>query len=158
MGLCFPRRTVALMLAGTMVGTFAAPAMACRTNERYEPDKPFDAVYFGEGETVFRGTPVAYVNLERGTEVTFEVSQSYRGEERERWTAFWITTAFPRSSDLEAFKSEIGSDLVVILSDPNEYSKRFTNLHQIVHSPCHQPAMRSFAVMEPVLRQRGLID
>jgi len=143
-----------------------SPAIACRVNEAYEPGKPFDEAYFKEGDVIFRGHPVEYsypnpdspYSLESHSEVTFEVVDTFLGDSKEKWTARWFTIAFKKPQDLDAFKREIGDDLVVVLDAPEAYSTEFIQFPVVAHQPCGQPAMRSYEVMEPVLREKGLIE
>ena len=149
-----------------MLGALATPAQACRVNERYEPDKPFDEAYFKDADIIFRGRPVAYSYpnpesryiSEGYSDVTFEVVDTYMGDSKERWTGRWFTIAFQKPKDLDAFKREIGDDLVVVLRRPLASLTDATILPVISQQPCAQPAMRSYTVMEPVLRAKGFIN
>jgi len=166
--ICRPiRRTAGLFLAAAVAVGSLASAQACMWNEAYEPDKPFYESYFAGAKVIFRGHPVAYRYPEPSgqtvfsdrVEVTFRVSKTYQGEERDSWTAVWITTAFLKPTDLLAFKHEIGDDLVVVLEDGSDVvATTFDDLPFVAHRNCSQPGLRSYAVMEPVLRERGLID
>jgi hypothetical protein len=159
-------RVATLLLAAAVAVAAMTSAQACMINEAYEPDKPFYDNYFYGAEVIFRGRPLSYRFPEPRSmtiigdraEITFDVLETYQGETRERWTAFWITVAFPKPIDLLAFKHEIGDDLVVVLDAPGAYSTEFTQFPFVAHQPCGQPAMRSYEVMEPVLREKGLIE
>jgi hypothetical protein len=143
-----------------------SPTFACLVNEAFQPGKPFDEAYFKDADIIFRGHPVGYRYLhpespyanENYSEVTFEVVETYLGDSKERWTGRWTTIAFQKPKDLDAFKREIGDDLVVVLRRPQASLTDATILPAISQHPCAQPAMRSYAVMEPVLRARGLIE
>lgn len=163
------RRLAAMLLAAAIAGFPLAPAHACMWNDAYEPDKPFDETYFSGAKVIFRGSPIGYrypnSNLNDQTivgnraEITFSVAETYQGEQRDVWTVVWITTAFPTPIDLLAFKHEIGDDLVVVLEgSSNIVAIKFGDLPFVAHENCGQPGMRSYAVMEPVLRARGLIE
>jgi hypothetical protein len=163
---CLSRRIATLLLAIPLVAVLAVPVVACQINELYEPDKPFNENYFYGAQVIFRGRPVSYrfpephsmTIIGNRVELAFDVVETYQGEKKERWTAFWVTVAFPKPIDLLAFKHEIGDDLVVVLDAPEAYSTEFIDFPFVAHQPCAQPAMRSYTVMEPVLRAKGLIE
>ncbi|WP_340120018.1 hypothetical protein [Pelagibius sp. 7325] len=161
------RHFSAILLATAVLVLPALPANACMINERYEPDKPFYEHFFNGAMVIFRGYPIAYRHPEPSgqtvfsdrVEITFSVSETYQGEQRNNWTAVWITTAFSKPVDLVTFKQEIGDDLVVVLAESsNVVAIKFGDLPFVAHENCGQPGMRSYAVMEPVLRSRKLID
>ncbi|GAB4358765.1 MAG: hypothetical protein Kow00114_11230 [Kiloniellaceae bacterium] len=166
---------VPLVLAAVILGTFLNPAQACLWMGGWlSPDNPFDAVYLDEGQIIFQGRPVAVrspklsmrthdessleEDFKNGSEVTFEVLATYRGVEKETWTAYRIGSVFGEPLDLETFKQEVGDDLLVVLSEPDDLSKRYTDLPMIALGECGELLMRRFSLMEPVLRERGLID
>ncbi len=169
-------RFVALaVLAVVIAGVSPTPAQACLWMGGWlVPDKPFYAAYLEEGEVIFRGRPVGVrspkpstgthaesrieEDFKNGSEDTFEVLATYRGVEKEIWTAYQIGSSFRKSVDLETFKKEVGDDLLVVLSEPDHRSKQYTDLPMIALGECGQLLMRRYSVMEPVLRERGLID
>jgi hypothetical protein len=175
MALSLSRILAQSTLAAVILVFFLTPAHACLWMGGWlDPDKPFSEAYLDEGQIIIHGRPKGIyspkldtkttrgsgpeVDFENGYEVTFEVLTTYRGEKRESWTAYQIGSPFRESLDLETFKKEVGDDLLVVLSKPDDFSKQFTQLPIIALGTCGELAMRSFAVMEPVLRQRGFID
>lgn len=158
-----------LLLAAVVVGAMYSPAKAC-TDPRsyaYDPERPFSEGYFQGAETIFRGRPIEYRGADWqpptgrpiGPEIRFEVLETYLGNERAEWTAFWINTMDVDPHSLQAFREEVGEDLVVILDGPNEGTRLFTQLAMIRFSfLCNPAAMGRFSVMEPILRQKGFID
>ena len=161
-------RVARLLFAVALAAASLNSAQACMMNEAYEPDKPFYEIYFGGAKVIFRGKaikyryPEGYLNnptiFGSRAEITFSVTETYQGEERDVWTALWITTAFPKPIDLLAFKQEIGDDLVIVLDEARIIAGEPGDYIIVAHQMCGQPGMRSYAVMEPVLRERGLID
>lgn len=168
MRFCLFHRVATLLLAAALAAASLTSAQACMWNEAYEPDKPFYESYFTGAMVIFRGRPIAYGYPERNlsdptifgnrAEITFSVTETYQGEVRDVWTALWVTTAFPKPIDLLAFKHEIGDDLVIVLDVGRNIVSQLGDLPFVAHQNCGQPGMRSYAVMEPVLRARGLID
>ncbi|MEO3429010.1 hypothetical protein AAFN88_09155 [Pelagibius sp. CAU 1746] len=168
-GVTLARCFAGVLLVAVITTGQASPVRACMFDEPYEADKPFYENYFNGAEVIFRGQPVDYrypewnssdpTIVSHRVEITFRVTTTYQGEERKTWTAVWVTTAFLKPIDLLAFKQEIGDDLVVVLDEWSDVvSDKFGDLPYVAHQNCGQPGMRSYAVMEPVLRERGLID
>ncbi|WP_193369890.1 hypothetical protein [Pelagibius marinus] len=180
MTLCLSRFVVLTVLAVVIAGISSTPARACLWMGGWlVPDKPFYAAYLEEGEVIFRGRPIGVrspkpstrshtesrieEDFKNGSEVTFEVLATYRGVEKEIRTAYqigssFIGTSFRKSVDLETFKKEVGDDLLVVLSEPDHRSKQYTDWPMIALGECGELLMRRFSAMEPVLRERGLID
>lgn len=94
-----------------------------------------------------------------GPEITFDVTETYFGEESERWTALWVNTMDLDPDSLQAFRDEVGDDLVVVLEGPNDSTKLVTQ-HPTIRFTllCVPAAMGKFSVMEPILREKGFID
>lgn len=177
------RCAAALLFAALFFGIPAQPALACTVGTPFAAGKPFSDTYFDAGHTIFRGKPMRYRLLkfpteitsiipeefrgearEYAAEITFAISDTLRGEARDPWVAVWENSTFGLPRDLNAFRDEIGDDLVIVLRDPGDKFDslqpiyRQTSLPMIAQRPCHEPAMQAFDVMEPVLRRRGLID
>lgn len=157
------------MLAAAVVGALSFSASACvdPRSYAYDREKPFGEHYFQGAEIVFRGRPIEYRNPDAeavansfvGAEITFEVSETYLGKDKEKWTAFWVNTMDLDPDGLQAFRDEVGDDLVVILEGPNDQTKLLSELPVIPFGLlCTPAAMGRFSVMEPILRQKGLID
>lgn len=165
---CRLRRMALLLLVAAVVGALSLPAQACVDSRSYAygPEQPFGEYYFEGAAAAFRGRPLEYRSPDGeaqndffiSTEITFEVLETYLGEEREVWTVLWFRTVYDPDS-LQAFRKAAGDDLVVAIGLPNEDTNIVTQLPQIrLGILCEQPAMSSFSAMEPVLRKRGLID
>jgi hypothetical protein len=149
-----------MLLAG-----LADPAQACRAYTGFDPQKPFTNHYLKGSWTIFRGRPVDFHLLfaERGhspwaAEVSFAVIETYRGKRDESVTVLWFVDPILRSRDLDAFKKQIGEDLVVVLGKPIPLSLRFSSSPPIAVNSCMESAMRRYEVMEPALRANGLIN
>jgi len=96
--------------------------------------------------------------MKYAAEITFVVSDTFRGEARDFWTVVWQNSTFEHPDDLNAFKEEIGDDLVIVLREPGDAFDPQTSLPMIVYDYCSEPAMQVFEVMEPTMRERRLID
>lgn len=161
-------RTALLLVAGA-VGTLSLPAQACVDPRSYvyDSERPIAEYHFQGAETIFRGQPIGFrmpdpqapTSFFTGPEITFEVLETYLGKERERWTALWVNTMALDPDSLQAFRDEVGDDLVVILEGPNDDTRLVTQLPVIRFGLlCIPAAMGRFSVMEPILRQKGLIE
>ena len=160
----FSRRSL-LVLAPMLLGSLTGPALACRSYDGFDPKEPFSNYYLEHFKTIFRGYPVEFRLLAdnsngspRAAEITFDVVEWYDGQKNETVTAFWFVDPFLMPRNLDALKRQVGDDLVVVLGEPDRYSLEFSPRLPIAYDSCYEPAMRSYAVMEPVLRSRGLID
>lgn len=162
------RRKALVLLATGAAGAWSFPAEACVDSRSYSYDseRPFDEHYFEDAGVIFRGRAIGYRSPDPeaptdffiSTEITFEVRETYLGEEREIWAALWLRTGYDPDS-LQGFRNEAGDDLVVVLGWPNDDTNLVTQLPGIrLGFLCGQPGMSRFSVMEPVLRRRGFID
>lgn len=165
---CVNRRKALVLLGAGVVGALAFPAQACVSarSYAYDPEQPFGEHYFEGAGAVFRGRPIGYRNPDREgqtdffirTEITFEVLETYLGEERETWTTLWQRTVYDPDS-LQDFEKEAGDDLVVVLEMPNDDPNLVTHLPWIRFGIlCEQPAMSRYSAMEPILRAKGFIE
>ena len=146
-----------LVVLGCVVAGPLKPAHGCLQISPFETGKPFSSEYFVEGGTVFRGVAVGYHIADSGNyaQIEFDVSATYRGENEAHRIVLWFDspTGFP--NDLESFQRDIGKDLVVVLEPVVDSAGK--PLYMVMQHPCQEPAMQTFEVMEPVLRERGFI-
>ena len=162
------KATALWLLAAGAVCALNLPAQACVSARSYSfsSERPFSEHYLQDAGVVFRGRPTGYRNPDPedptdffvSTEITFEVQETYLGEEREVWTALWLRTVYDPDS-LKGFRNEAGDDLVVVVDVPSANTNLEAQLPQIrLGILCDQPGMSRFSTMEPILRKKGLID
>jgi hypothetical protein len=152
--------TLALLL-----GPLSTPARACVAYSGFDPQKPFTDHYLEEPWTIFRGRPVDFqlLSAEQGhspwvAEISFAVIESYRGQLDEMVRILWFVDPILQSRDLDEFRTEVGEDIVAVLMEPFSLSLRVSQLRPIAVNSCLESATRRYEVMEPVLRERGLIN
>lgn len=160
MPLPFLRLASVLMILGCVAAGAPAPAHGCLQISPFEAGKPFSSAYFDAGGTVFQGIAVGYSIGEVGAwaEITFNVSKIFRGEDQEHWTVIWFDSPIGLPNDLDSFKREIGEDLLVVLEPVVVPVGAQRPTPMVMQWPCQEPAMQTFAVMEPALREQGLIE
>jgi hypothetical protein len=76
----------------------------------------------------------------------------------------WQNSTFGHPTNLNAFKEEIGEDLIVVMGypgvtfDPGIPIDLEATVPMVVYEFCNEPAMQTFEVMKPLLRARGFIN
>jgi len=150
---------IALPLAAALVAA-ASAAQAC---EVPNPLRPELAVMT---PVVVRGAVTAIAPTDDGGAVlTLAVTDTLKGTEAETWTVAWSGwSVIVPPPDLAAFEAEYGRDVVLGLTPdvpgievdaaPATFDAGTGSLAQ---ENCAVPFLDSYATLEPMLRERGLL-